>query len=213
MSQELIDSYALESSNLQLLGTRGSDGNYHEGRGGWTTSLYRTNQIYYGSGNPFFNPDKNDFDFAYYMAQNGYSGLTDVIFQLGINDVFGLENDNLMSGIIKTITDYEALVQSVRAYDLNIQIGITVTIPPNASQLAFAKAYKTGQTQWMYKRNNAVWINQLIEHFKGRESENIRLIGQNACIDTKTRIADGVHPTVEGYQELGRVVYAYLKNN
>lgn len=213
MTQRLLDRYAQESSGLTLVGTRGKNGNLHEGRGGWTVQRYRTNAIYENVANPFYNPTTQDFDFNYYMAQNGYSGLTDVIFQLGINDTFSLKLDNYVDGIKKILTHYETLIQSVRKYDPNIKIGIAVTIPPTNSQDVFGEAYGAGTPLWRYKKINAYWISELVKHFGNRDGENIQLIAQNNVIEAGVDHRDGVHLTPEGYAKLGNAVYAYLKNN
>ena len=214
ITKRLLDLYSAEPSSLTLLGTRGLDStNRYEGRGGWSGATYRTPLEAYGEGNPFYNPDKMDFDFSYYMSQQDYSGLDHFIIQLGINDTFGMTSDETLQTKIDTIlSDFDYIINDVKSYDSNIKVGVTVTIPPNASQDAFGNAYGNGQTQWRYKRNNAIWVKRLIEHFNGKESRGIYLVPMQHNIDTTINIADGVHPTQAGYDQIGDSVYAYLKN-
>lgn len=214
ITKRLLDLYSAETSNLTLLGTRGLTAtNRYEGRGGWTAASYRTGGRYEGAVNPFYSPAKKDFDFAYYMSNQGYATPDHFIIQLGINDTFGLTSDSTLNDKIDTIlNDFDFIIGDVKAYSSSIKIGVTVTIPPNASQDAFGNAYGNGQTQWRYKRNNAIWVKRLIEHFKGKESQNINLVPMQHNIDTTTNIADGVHPTQAGYDQIGDSVYAYLKN-
>ena len=214
ITKRLLELYSEETSNLTLLGTRGLDAtNRYEGRGGWGAATYRTPTEIYGSGNPFYNPTKSDFDFNYYMSEQGYSGLDHFIIQLGINDVFGLTDDEGLQSKVNTIlNDFDYIINDVKSYDPTIKIGVTVTFPPNASQDAFGKAYGNGQTQWRYKRNNALWTQRIIDHYKDKESQGIYLVPIQHNLDTTTNIGDGVHPIQAGYDQIGDSVYAYLKN-
>ena len=214
VTKRLLELYSEESSNLTLIGTRGADStNRHEGRGGWSGAIYRTPTEIYGAGNPFYNPAKSDFDFGYYMSQQGYNGLDHFIIQLGINDTFGMTNDSaLETKIVTILNDFDFIINDVKSYDPTIKVGVTVTFPPNASQDAFGKAYGNGQTQWRYKRNNAIWTQRLIDHYKDKEGQGIYLVPMQHNIDTTINIADGVHPKQAGYDQIGDSVYAYLKN-
>lgn len=214
VTKRLLDLYSAETSNLTLLGTRGLDTtNRYEGRGGWGASTYRTPTEIYGAGNPFYNPDKSDFDFSYYMTNQGYATPNHFIIQLGINDVFGYSNDKeLNTNIDKILDDFDFIINNVKSYSSSIKIGVTVTIPPNDSQDAFGTYYGNGQTQWRYKRNNAIWASRLIEHFENKETQGIYLVPMQHNIDTAINIADGVHPIQKGYDQMGDSVYAYLKN-
>ena len=88
-----------------------------------------------------------------------------------------------------------------------------MTIPPNANQDAFGNAYYTGQTQWRYKRNNALWIEQLINAFKGKTPQNIYLIPDNSGIDTTIGFRDAVHPNKEvGDKQRADTFYSWFKS-
>ena len=215
MTQRLLDLYNQESGNLTLIGTRGSGSNRSEGRGGWGAKTYRTGASIYGAVNPFYNPAKSDFDFAYYMSNQGYSTPDHVIIQLGINDTFGFKSDGeVYTGISQIKTDLDFIINNIKAYSSAIKVGITVTIPPNCDQDVFGDVYGNAQTQWRYKRNNAIWTRWLIDTYQYRDAENIRLIPMHHNIDTTTDFRDAVHPkdTVEyGYGRMGDSIYSYLK--
>ena len=215
MTQRLLDLYSQEDSNLTLIGTRGSGANRSEGRGGWGARTYRTGTSIYGAVNPFYNPDKSDFDFAYYMANQGFNTPNHVIIQLGINDTFGFKSDDeVYAGIDQIKTDLDFIINNIKDYSSAIKVGITVTIPPNSDQDVFGDAYGNAQTHWRYKRNNAIWTRWLIDTYQYREAENIRLIPMHHNIDTTTDFRDAVHPkdTVEyGYGRMGDSIYSYLK--
>ncbi|PGM02051.1 hypothetical protein, partial [Bacillus thuringiensis] len=170
MTQRVLDLTNNDNLKVNLLGTRGTGANKHEGRGGWTAALYRTSTKYpdaTGITNPFFNSAVNDFDFGYYMTNQGYSSLDYVGICLGINDTFSFLTDaDLISAISTILKNLDFMINSIKAYNSTIKIGIFVTIPPNESQDAFGLAYGNGQTQWRYKRNNSIWIDELIKYYK-----------------------------------------------
>ena len=207
--KRLYELYNQENSVLELVGTKTTGVVKHEGRGGWTLDLYRKNTY----PNPFFNPDKQDFDMSYYMSSNGFSGLDVFIIVLGINDTFGITDDNVLNTKINAmITDYNAIISSIHEYDPNIKVGVTVTIPPSSSQDVFGNSRGVGQTQWRYKRNNFIWNRKAIDNFKNKESQNIYLVPLNHNLDTDSNLADHVHPTENGYNQMGDSLYYFMKS-
>ncbi|PWU66586.1 SGNH/GDSL hydrolase family protein [Gracilibacillus dipsosauri] len=213
LTQRILDNFADDPVTMTLLGTRGDAPNLHEGRGGWTVERYRTDDMYDGVVNPFYNPSVMDFDFSYYASNQGYSVVNNVMFVLGINDTFNSFSDvEVDTKIDNILTSYDFLIQSIHTFDPNVRVGVSITIPPNASQDAFGNAYGNNQTQWRYKRNNAIWIERIIEHFKNKEAQNIYLVPMNHNIDTENNIADGVHPNTNGYNQMGDSTYFWLKS-
>ena len=211
----LEDTFGTDPLTINFKGTRGTYGELHnEGYAGWTVHDLRTNKTYNDVVHPFYNPIKADFDFAYYMTNQGYTGLDYVVLCFGINDTFSFTNDStLLNKIPNILTDFNYIINNIRAYDSNIKIGVCVTIPPNANQDAFGNAYYTGQTQWRYKRNNALWIEQLINAFKGKTPQNIYLIPDNSGIDTTIGFRDAVHPNKDvGDKQRADTFYSWFKS-
>jgi hypothetical protein len=196
-------------ANIQLVGTRGITPNLHEGRGGWTAGTYRSNSSYDSVVNPFYNPTAADFDFGYYMTNNGFTGLDVVIIQLGINDTFSPTTDSTLETRISEVKmNFDFIINNIKTYDPNIKIALNLTIPPNDNQDAFGNAYGADQTQWRYKYNNHIWVGEMISYFDGV----CDLVNVHSSIDTKTNIADGVHPTTTGYNQIGDTDYSYLNS-
>lgn len=207
-TQRIIDKLG---DNIELVGTRGTGANKHEGRGGWTFATYRTATEYQGTVNPFFDPSKGDFSFAYYAAQQQLQKLDFLFIQLGINDTFNYFSDaELKSAIEKILADANYIINDILAFDNSIKIGLAITFPPNDSQNVFGTAYGTSQNQWRYKRNNHLWQKSLIDTFAN--DNRVTLVPLSAVIDTAKNIADGVHPTVSGYNQLGDQVVAWLNH-
>ncbi|AOH54499.1 hypothetical protein ABE28_009050 [Peribacillus muralis] len=217
MTQRLLDLTASDPMKVSLLGTRGATSNKHEGRGGWTAAQYRTGDLYLGVANPFYNSAVSDFDFSYYMTNQGYASLDYVGICLGINDTFTYNNDtDLLNAIPTILGHFDAMINKIKVYSSTIKVGIFVTIPPNENQDSFGLAYGNGQTQWRYKRNNALWIDEVIKYFKGKEAQGIYLIPDNTNIDAKNGFDidanGGVHPNATGYNQRGDTLYYWLKS-
>ncbi|MDV7745007.1 BppU family phage baseplate upper protein [Enterococcus mundtii] len=201
MKEELGD-------NLTLLGTQGVAPYNHEGRSGWKFADYRTNK----DGNLFFNPATNDFDFAYYLAENEIETPDAVFIQLGINDVFYSSNDTAVSSIVQTmIADLNFIASSIKSVDDNIRVVYNLPIPPNENIDTFGAAYPgTRYVQWRYRLNNHLTVQTMIDAFSN--SEEIDLLAINAYIDCSVNIRDGVHPTNDGYGQIATQMVAYLNN-
>ena len=122
-TQCLLDMFANDSMSIQLLGTRGNtETNRHEGRSGWSAKNYVLNDAYRGviEDSPFYNPNTKNFDFAYYMTNNGYSGVDYVFINLGTNDADDYAN---------FISYYRTMIDNIRAYNSDIIIGVWVPAP------------------------------------------------------------------------------------
>lgn len=213
-TKKMLDLFNADTySDVTLIGTRGTAPDLTEGRSGWTANNYVTLATTGGVANAFWNPNTNAFDFAYYMAQNPtFAVPTHVFINLGINDTFGsTSDDSLATAMAAILPRYDIMINSIKAYNPVINIGVVLTIPPNASQDMFGTIYKADQTQWRYKRNNELWVNELIKKYDNRTGEGIYLIPANIVLDAETDHADGVHPNTTGYGKIGEMYYRFLK--
>ncbi len=237
--ESLVENFSNDGMTVTPLGTRGTAPYKHEGRSGWRLETYFTTQsVDYTDGrghveNPFYNPTSETFDADYYFANSGVAKPDWFIVNMGINDVFSPTNDSDLESIIDTCLGYlDSIVSSVGSASPNTKIGICLTIPPNHSQDAFGKAYSCGQTRDRYKRNNTLWVHDVIEHFTSNAS--VYLIPINSSLDTiynmgmealpvNARNTDvtcqspigngGVHPVASGYWQIADVYTAFLKAN
>ena len=221
---------------VTTLGTRGTTPNNHEGRSGWRFDMYFNTASTSGVGvNPFYNPDTQTFDAAYYFANSGVAVPEWFFINLGINDVFNGVDDSGAVLRITTAANYcDSVIASLKSYAPNIKIGVVLTIPPNYSQDAFGKKYGSRQTRNRYKRNNVMWVQEQISRYDGREDENIYLVPIYTNLDTKYNMTSeetavnkrnpdvkynspigsgGVHPATEGYWQIADVYWFFLKNN
>ena len=238
---KLHENFSGDVMGISTLGTMGTSPNNHEGRSGWTLNDYFTKaSITYPAGdprgtiyNPFYNPTSQTFDANYYFANSGVSKPDWFFINMGINDMFSYTADDALDTQIATCIGYlNSMITSIKNASENTKIGICVTIPPNASQDAFGKAYSCGQTRNRYKHNNAVWAAQIISEFYDMESNGVYIIPIHTNLDTvynmgmetlpvNARNTDvtyqspigngGVHPAGVGYWQIADVYTAFLK--
>lgn len=199
-------------SDITLIGTRGVGLDKHEGRSGWTLALYTGSASLLGIDNAFWNPTTSSFDFAYYMAQTSFATPTHVFVNLGINDMFNFTSDEaLMTGISTVLTNFDKVKNSIKAFNSTIKVCIAATIPPNGSQDDFGDSYTAGQVRWRYKRNNEIFVNELLKKYDNRTVEGIYIVPINLGLDTMVDFANGVHPNSVGYDKIGEDYYRFLK--
>ena len=204
MTAKAAELYSADGATLMLLGTRG-DGT-HEGRGGWTAKMYCTVASNGGISNPFYN---NGFDFSYYMNNQNYSGVQAVVIQLGINDIFAFKDyDWALYDSTETLDYINQIVTSILAYDSSIKVIVNLPTTPNSNGTSFTEAYGTTQLYSTYNRNIIRFAEELKDYYAN--NPNVTISASNCVLDTKTQISDGVHPTTEGYNELGERLYEVL---
>ncbi len=200
-----------EGFSLELLGTRGSNGNFHEGRGGWTANGYLKNEATASYDNPFYNPETAGFDFAYYMQNQGYEGVDAVFIQLGINDIFGQSNASIDGKTAEFVQSMRTLVDRIHEYDPNIKVVINLIIPCDQNQDPFSNQYGTAQTVWGYMRNMYKANLALMKEFGAEEAQNTYVSWYNAALDAVQNQGGNVHPNANGYNQLGEQMYWFLK--
>ena len=221
ITAELLTLFGAHNINMQLLGTKGSGSNQHEGISGWTIAKF-----YADATSPFVY--QSAFNFAHYMSANSYSGVDYVVINLGINDVFQVTDNGLPLVIATCLAQLDAMIVNILAYSASIKIGLCLTIPPCLTQDGFGNFYQTGFTRWQQKKNSVLFVRALISHFQN--VSNVYLVPINANIDTAnnfpttlasvnsrnsnsiTRITNGVHPANSGYCQIADSIYAWLKN-
>ncbi len=220
-TQKMLDLASADGYSLTLLGTRGTAGspNQHEGRGGWTAKMYVNNASNTSGSvvNTFYNPEKSTFDFSYYMSQQGYSSVDCVFLQLGINDMFSANSDSQANASKSEYISYmESIVRNIHSYDENIKIILNLIIPCSASQDNFAKAKNSIgviRSSWRCRRNTYLANLDALNILKEKLSDitNVYISPFNASLDVVNNMADHVHPTIDGYNELGTQMYSFMR--
>lgn len=233
--QKLVDNFSNDVMAITLHGTRETTNTppiHHEGRAGWSTATYNTS----GAGgvtNPFYKDSTNTFDATYYFDNSGVSVPNWFIINLGINDMFNLNDQNRDSILETVVTRINEMIDSVKTASNTVKVGVALTIPPNYSQDAFGKGYGCDETRTNYKLSNAIFVNRLIDELDNKTNQRVYLIPIYANLDTRynmtmedmaynSRNSDtykspngngAVHPHPNGYWEIMDSMIAFLKAN
>ena len=204
-------------------GTRGGDPIWHEGISGWTVhSFYTSDVTFVFSGS---------FNFAQYLTSHSFTVPDLIVFNLGINDVFGFTTDtDVTTKISEMKTEIDAMITNMKISNANAKFGICLTIPPCSLQDAFGDDYGNGQTAWRYRLNNSMLVNELVKYYSGKEASNIYIFPINVNLDTVhnmgvetvavnsrnattvVRANSGVHPDSSGYYQIADMMYYKIKS-
>lgn len=232
---------------LRLIGSRGPDDspahgpNRHEGYSGWTSEAFATlngplsrSGYFKGgqTGSPFvyIEDGKQKLDFDKYCAEfNDHHAPEFVTFALGTNDIFRGTDETIDPITDKIFVYFDQLVNMVHTFSPSTKIGILLVIPPSSSQDGFRNYINTQrQTRWQYRRNQHRFVERMIQHYDGREDENIYLVPSYLAIDTAhdfvsrriawsaenpeeaNRVIDGIHPSPVGYRHMAASIYTWL---
>ena len=216
-------------TNWSMIGTRSRsnalEGVNHEGYGGKAWSWFsrhfeaepdpEKNKL----SSPFVFPQRDGdpkLDFAQYLRTNADGRKPDVItILLGINDCFTASGDpdkRFAEKIRWMFENADIVVSEFRKNCPEAKIGICITPPSNRRESAFIDQY---QEKYPH-RGWQIVLRQLqkseIEHFQGRESENIYLVPIELNLDTMGGFPEdnAVHPNPSGYDQIGDSIYAWF---
>ena len=197
-----------DAMNIHLIGTRGTEENKHEGRGGWSAYDYCNEQTKYGFTNPFLNNGK--FDFGYYMKSNEYAGVDYVVISLGVNDlnIVGHNSHSEIIGYFNTIFD------SIHQYDADIKIIL------NTPTMLFSTESTDGA-----KNTRLEFTKTLKQTYENKEYDGIYLSAISMSINPSMnfkwieqtdkskpmKVSDTTHPNLHGYQNMAKTTYAFIK--
>lgn len=219
--QRVHDLFAEDVADIELIGTLGGGTNKHEGRGGWSAKTYCTMESYNGNNNAFRNPSTGKFDFSYYMSQNKFSSVDIVFINLGINDLN--ENPYSDSGYLNIIRCYKEMINSIKAYNPNINVLCGLCILPANYEYTVSSL---GQTDYV-KKDRQRFIEQLqiglsdlvegfVPYFLCVDTENDFPTEKRAIDEYNTDLVDWctdiTHPKKSGYLKLGDMSYNYIKH-
>lgn len=209
---------------VQTVGTQQPKANprgiRHEGQGGWSWVRYL--EAYPPQSrwqSPFvFGPDgAKDFDFGRYLQEH-HDGLSpDVItLFLGANDVYGISADFRQEKVEVILQRAELMVARIRQAAPDAIIGI-IPPPPPSEQHGFAVNYRSGVTEWQYRRAMQSYIAGLLQAFDGRWEEGVHIVPGYLFLDPQTaypsregRAVNALHPKTEGYEAISEALSTWF---
>ena len=216
--------YNLSGGGIESLGTRKGtvtiDGISrtvnHEGRSGWSAKDYTTKSTYNGVTNAFWNPNTSEFDFSYYMTQQGYSGVDVVCLCLGTNGYTNID---------ECIDALDEMIASVHSYDADIIILVSMLTPPAYQDgVGYKSAYYSadGTFVGMMKYNE-----RILQEYETR-NDNVYVLPWHINLNREydfptveepfsernptivTRQNNNVHPSIYGYLAMADAMYCVL---
>jgi lysophospholipase L1-like esterase len=189
-------------------------------------------------GSPFLYQAGNEpprLDFAAYCQDVNAGGFPDIVsIFLGPNDIFSFDDETIDTGIDDILKHMDSLVTMIGDASPATRIALLLPVPPAASQDAFGANYANGQTRWQYRRNQHRLVERLMDRYANSAAEpvtarQVRLIPTHVCLDCVNnypteavspnalsdlkivRQNNGVHPAASGYNQIGDMLFAWLK--
>lgn len=211
-TQAVLEKFKEDDMKIELVGTRGTEENKHEGRGGWSAYDYCYEPVRYGVQNPFLNNGR--FDFRYFMEKNQFENLDTVFISLGVNDLNQVGH-NSHEEILK---NFQTIVTSIRTYNPDIEIFFGMPTMLFSNDKTF-----------MAKNTRMEFLKSLIKQFGNKEKEGIYLVPMYINIDPfmsfkfveqimtddnptqAMTVTDTTHPRPKGYEQMADITYSYLK--
>lgn len=203
----IVNALGYYSPKITLLGTRKTaDGYCHEGRAGWSTSDYLTQAEKGSVKNAFYNPATQNFDFSYYMTEQGYTAPDFVVINLGANDNFSEQSAKNIDQMVASIRSY------AEAQGREIKILVMTEYLSPASATGRTEAYLQGMRDKQYR-----YFDYLNEVFGEREDESVYLLPNYLCVndgDHWRTVSEGtqdvIHLSMTGYYREADLLRAYL---
>jgi lysophospholipase L1-like esterase len=215
--------------------------NRHEGYGGRTAQRFATQYAdpskagnYKERGSPFLylnDAGEPELDFTRYCQDVNEGRFPDAVtIFLGCNDTFSATDETIQARMNDMFAALDLLIAAIHSVSPSTRIGLIPPVPPTSSQDAFGANYKNGQTRWQYKRNQHAVVRAMYERYATNESLRVSLIPAftnldcernypasaapwNARTNTEvTRQNNGVHPSAEGYRQIGDAIYCWMKS-
>jgi len=207
-----------------------AEGVAHEGYGGWTWNQFVNHyrdpsqpepKEKHLSGSPFVfavEGGKPALDMnRYFESSCGGERPDFAMFFLGINDCFVANPDKVEAidaHIDGVFAHADTLIAAFRKSAPKAELGIFLTTPANTREAAFEANYRGAYHRWGWKRIQHRLVQHQLEHFGGRQSEQIYIIPTELNLDPVDGYpeSNGVHPNKAGYDQIGASVYAWLKS-
>ena len=228
LPKEFINNCSAVGMSMESLGTMYSTSFniYHEGRVGWSSENYINDASFNINTNAFLN--NGEWDFSYYMQQQGYSGIDYVFINLGTNDA-GQDTTLPFTFIDKFISNINTMIASIHEYDANIKIIIglcegqctreTNLVPPILSADLNHKVqllHKATIPEWDNKESQNIFVCPIylsMDYENDYVMNEAPLSEQDSKFNTgKTMylVSDLLHQNAVGYQKNADYMFAVM---
>lgn len=209
----------------------------HEGYGGWTWGSFLTRwtedaKYPYRAKSKFLieKDGRRVLDFQAYCDKYLNGIKPDFItVMLGTNEMLCANENKLDASINDLFNNADILIAEFKRVAPQAEIGIALPPPPASCQDAFGSNYQCKMTRWQYRNNQFQLVKRMITKYCQNQQKGISLIPVFSNIDCENnfpktidtinsrnlqkaeRLSNGVHPSKEGYQQIGDSFYCWLK--
>jgi lysophospholipase L1-like esterase len=217
----------LTNDQIIYMGTRGVGGSLTEARRGFSAANYLTETPYemeepYEEVHPFYNPETESFDWAYYKENTGFDPDAVELF-LGTN---GLEVDPTTNG-----DNIITIVKQIHEVDPSLPIYLVHTLyPADQDGIGFwnNKGYALYGDRYKYEEDQKVFHLMTYLEETLSEEKNLYFVPAGMCQDsannfdteavrvnphseeTEEVAVDAVHPGSAGYEQIADCLYSVI---
>ncbi len=207
-----------EGAGIRLIGTAGAEPTVHEGYNGrrWVDFVNPPSSVF---DNPFWDQENARLDFRDYMKRTGQPGPVDAcIIQLGYNDLWGLQGQDLTEGTLAVWTAridgfLEVLLSPDRGYP-GCRVVISLPSSGNIRASAWESNYGSLDHHETYERNMAVYRHALKDRYdSGAFDPRVDVCASGVMVDRTDGypVDNYLHPAVEGYRWMAEAFHAHLR--
>lgn len=165
----------------------------------------------------------------YFDRRNGGKPVDVITFQLGVNDIFAATDQNVEEQIDAIFAEMDKLLAAFRKAAPDAVIGVGIPTAGCFTQDGFGNNYRSLYFRWQYKKNQHRLAERMMEKFAKHNPYKVRIIPAYLNLDcennfpavsekisqgssrTVIRQSNGVHPSPDGYRQLGDSFYCWLK--
>lgn len=208
-----------DATDFEMVGTRIKGDVHYEARSGWGAGALHYVQTANGMTNSFYNPDKQSFDWKWYLEKNSMASPDIVVINFGLNDV----NRYVTNGTTLSQTEhYNFFISQIRAVkpDTIIVIGLTHIYSSfgnfrhNDRRTSIANQLHQTISDFDNRTNDNIYIAPYflnIDSLWDMQYEQIPLNDYQPTEKVDYRGVDAIHPSDIGYKKMADVMYASIK--
>ena len=171
------------------------------------------------------------FDLPGYFKRLNDGKAPDIItFQLGVNDVFSANDANVDKVIDNILKNMDKLLSEMRKAAPNAVFGVGLPTAGCFTQDGFGKNYAARHSRWQYKKNQHRLVERMMQKFAKNNPYNVQIVPVYLNLDCEnnfplvsvpvnagnrrkiTRLNNGVHPSADGYRQIGDTFYCWMKS-
>ena len=215
----VYDTITSLGKELTLLGTWGTGVYRNEGRSGWRNYTFakcanQRDDPALADGlsipNPFYNPEKGEFDFGWYVEKKLNNVSPDIVFvNLGTNDMSRGDFDSE-----EEILEYVSIiVSSIKAFnpDIKVVYWLPAQLPIGTNSGYDRWQGVTKYSRILIKNQSALQIDELCPvRYSFDCYHDGRFLSKDVEGKTIIYLNDKTHPSDSGYEHIGQMIIPYI---